>query len=91
MYELFPAYDSARSFYGKAVVRDYGVLESYGTPVARRVLDGSTWRVELYPSWAYSATTLRHVKEFIRQTLQGQELPCKLTKSNIAKQFAVIC
>ena len=90
MYELFPAFDFAKSFYGKAVVKD-DVLESYGTPVARRVLDGSTWRVELYPAWSCSATTLRHVKEFIRQTLQGQELPCKLTKESIAKNFNVVC
>lgn len=67
--ELEPVYDSRISFYGKAQVTttdDGRVLYSYGTPVARcRMSNGL---VELFPAWDYSPTTLRHVKEFIRQT-----------------------
>lgn len=78
--ELRPQYDGCKSFYGKAVVqmwdtelgRQY-VLKSYGTTVAT-VAPTSAWGVvpEVYEvkiGMEYlSATTLRHVKEFLAQT-----------------------
>lgn len=66
-YELSPQYDSRQSFYGKAhVERDgegFDILYSYNTPVVK--IKGDT--VYLLPLWDSSNTTLRHVKEFLRQ------------------------
>ena len=63
-YLLDTQYDSRKSFYGKADVRQEGnklILKSYNTDVAyiqdgRAVVKGT-----------YSPTTLRHIKEFLRQ------------------------
>ena len=68
---LSPDYDSSKSFYGKAKVdvRPDGsqVLYSYGTPVCM-IKDGkATLLKKGYLGWASSATTLRHVKEFLKQ------------------------
>lgn len=75
--ELQPLHDSRRSFYGKAFVERYAgtagtrlVLKSYGTVVA--VVTplgeaGESYRVEIAMRHL-SATTLRHVKEFLAQT-----------------------
>lgn len=79
MFELQPLYDGHKSFYGKAFVErwdtDKGtqlVLKSYGTVVAKVTPITS---IGVYPSIydvavdmdALSATTLRHVKEFLAQ------------------------
>ena len=69
--ELHPDFDSRQSFYGKAkvVIKDDGtqVLYSYGTPVCR-IKDGkATLLHKGYLGWSSSQTTLRHVKEFLRQ------------------------
>ena len=68
-YELAPIYDARKSFYGTASVFDLGngisELHSYGIPVAR--IYKATDSVELLDAWSQSATTLRHVKEFLRQ------------------------
>lgn len=79
MFELQPVYDSHQSFYGKAFVERWStengtqlVLKSYGTVVAK-VTPVSAWdgrqeafRVEIGMEHL-SATTLRHVKEFLAQ------------------------
>lgn len=71
---LEPVYDHAKSFYKKAhvVTDDDGtkVLISYNTPVCKIDKDGEVTllrdkRTRL--SWSASPTTLRHVKEFLRQ------------------------
>lgn len=62
--ELTPIYDSRASFYGKAAVKtdvDELTLLSYGTKVATINSVGAV----VYGT--YSATTLRHIKEFLRQ------------------------
>lgn len=69
--DLRPEYDSSKSFYGKAWVdaKPDGtqILYSYGTPVCR-VEDGkATLLHKGYHGWSSSATTLRHVREFLRQ------------------------
>lgn len=76
-YELSPKSDSRKSFYGKATVdvSDDGktqTLISYNTPVCRiETLGNGEKKVTLlrkgYLSWASSQTTLRHVKEFLKQ------------------------
>lgn len=68
---LEPRYDSRASFYGKAHVEaDYPTVRliSYTTHVASIIYTGApdnTGKAEVYG--AYSATTLRHIKEFLRQ------------------------
>ena len=88
-FELQPLYDSRQSFYGKAFVERYAtsggtrlVLRSYGTVVAVVTpagMDGGAeaFRVEISMRYL-SATTLRHVKEFLAQaddTFKGITLP----------------
>lgn len=79
MFELQPLYDGRKSFYGKAFVERWGtdkgcqlVLRSYGTVVAKVTPITS---IGVYPAIfdvavdmdELSATTLRHVKEFLAQ------------------------
>lgn len=66
VYELNPMFDSRKSFYGKAVVESNPktgdlTLRSYGTKVA--VIKAG--KLEVFGT--YSATTLRHIKEFMWQ------------------------
>ncbi len=64
--DLNPKYDSRKSFYNKASIDEQdGVytLYSYGTKVAEIRAN----KVTLFPAWDYSQTTLRHVKEFLKQ------------------------
>jgi hypothetical protein len=90
MFELQPLYDSHQSFYGKAFVERYAasggtklVLKSYGTivavvtPVGMTDADTEVYCVEIGMRYL-SATTLRHVKEFLAQTddvFRGITLP----------------
>ncbi len=65
--ELCPYYDSAQSFYGKAKVIEIEndvFLLSYETIVA--FYNRETKIAEVVDT--YSATTLRHIKEFLRQS-----------------------
>ena len=74
-YELKPIHTNQKSFYGKAIVTvsHYNgavtrlVLESYGTEVAMVRIDkcGLAYVRRLWSG--YSATTMRHVNEFIMQ------------------------
>lgn len=90
MFELQPLYDGRRSFYGKAFVERWStenggtqyVLKSYGTVVARVTptsvdSEAETYDVEIGMKYL-TATTLRHVKEFLAQTdvvFRGITLP----------------
>lgn len=75
-YELRPLNDGHKSFYGKAFVERYAVdggtqyvLRSYNTIVAAVTPDADTKVLEVRVGMEYlSATTLRHVKEFLAQT-----------------------
>lgn len=70
-YGLEPEYDSRKSFYGKAKVEERPdgtkILYSYGTPVCKIKGDKATLLRKGYLGWASSQTTLRHVKEFLKQ------------------------
>ena len=69
--ELKPIYDGAKSFYRKAMV-DYDLrssqitLYSYDTKVADVFHDSGDASVAIVYG-THSATTLRHIKEFLRQ------------------------
>lgn len=78
-FEMQPLYDARKSFYGKAFVErwdtEHGtgyVLRSYGTVVAKATptyADGETETYDVEIAMKHlSATTLRHVKEFLAQT-----------------------
>jgi hypothetical protein len=63
-YDLQPRYDSRKNFYGKAKVTEKGnkkVLTSYSTDVAE--IENGNAKVH----GLYSATTTRHIKEFLKQ------------------------
>jgi hypothetical protein len=78
-YKLRPEYDSHASFYGKAMVVMDGEkrkLYSYDTLVAE--IGGG--RACVYGT--YSATTLRHIKEFLKQAGFRAE-----SKSQIEKDY----
>ena len=63
-YELNPIFDGSKSFYKKANVLEDGskkALISYSTKVAE-IIDGVAI---VYGT--YSKTTLRHIREFLRQ------------------------
>ena len=63
-YELEPRYDSRKDFYGKANVRKENgklILKSYSTDVAE--IENGKAKVH----GLYSATTTRHIKEFLSQ------------------------
>jgi hypothetical protein len=72
VYELRPMYDSRNSFYGKATVivnpdkaigdEHVKILKSYDTIVSSITADG---RAKVFG--LHSATTLRHIKEFLLQ------------------------
>lgn len=79
-FEMQPLYDARKSFHGKAFVErwdtEHGVkyvLKSYGTvvavvtPLGETGKDTEAYRVEIGMGHL-SATTLRHVKEFLAQT-----------------------
>lgn len=76
---LNPIYDGRKSFYNKAIVTENAViwadgqtvradgekhLYSYNTEVC--YIDAQK-KVHLLPKWNFSATTLRHIKEFLKQ------------------------
>lgn len=77
---LKPEYDSRASFYNKAETDD-NKLYSYGTLVAD-IVDGQP---VLYPDWNYSATTIRHVREWLLQ--HGFDAG---SKADIAAKYKVI-
>lgn len=87
LFELTPEFDSRKSFYKKAYVRFPDVsktsreLLSYGTHVMTVNPEART--VELLPRWDESATTLRHVKELLKQN--GFTAT---SKAQIAKDYA---
>lgn len=69
--DLHPIYDCRKSFYGKAKViydrdNDYIILRSYDTDVCRIENYAHGWKFRRL--WnGYSATTMRHVNEFLWQ------------------------
>lgn len=71
LYGLEPEHDPRKSFYGKAKVHTSSngveVLYSYDTPVCMFKDGKATLLRKGDLGWSSSATTLRHVKEFLKQ------------------------
>lgn len=70
--ELSAIYDNRKSFYGKARIRkdrDGLTLISYETEVAKIVDKNNGYSIAPYAViyGTYSTTTLRHIKEFLKQ------------------------
>ena len=87
VYDLKSRYDARDSFYGKARVDDREdgskVLYSYNTPVCMITKDGEVKLLRKgYLGWFSSQTTLRHVKEFLKQ--HGKEVG---TKAQLNKMY----
>lgn len=94
LFELTPEFDSRQSFYKKAYVR-FPVLSngypdpaktsrellSYGTHVM--TVDPEERTVDLLPRWDESQTTLRHVKELLKQNGFTAE-----SKAQIARDYS---
>lgn len=67
---LQPQYDSRASFYGKAIIsndEDTTYLTSYSTVVAKIVGRVGYPSAKAIVNGTYSVTTLRHIKEFLKQ------------------------
>ena len=81
--QLMPV-NGRKSFYGKAVVEDYGNgrkrLLSYDTPVCE-IRDGA---VTLTDKWDYSVTTITHVRAFL--SVNGYPAG---SKADIARRYKV--
>lgn len=74
-YELEAIHDSRKSFYHKVIIEssiaDNGLVKlySYDTHVCTIDVNAieTVDQVKLEPAWDASSTTLRHVREFLRQ------------------------
>ena len=90
VYELNPMFNSRKSFYGKAVVEEDPktgdlTLKSYGTRVAVIAaprFHGEERKLRVFGT--YSVTTLRHIKEFMKQN--GYPL---MSKKKIMETYCV--
>lgn len=87
--ELTPIYDSRKSFYGKAkVVTDKRgqYLTSYDTVVARITNKNNGYTIPAYAEvyGDYSQTTLRHIKEFLKQNGFKAESKAQILKDYLA-------
>lgn len=86
---LKPIYDSRQSFYNKAVVTEDAngkYLTSYNTVVARITDKNHGYSIPAYAEvyGTYSQTTLRHIKEFLKQNGFTAE-----SKAQIEKDYLV--
>lgn len=84
MYELYTQYDARASFYHKAVVvqtKAKKVLLSYETPVC--VVKNGKFKLnkDVEKHLLFSQTTLRHIKEFLKQELDM----FNITKKDLVK------
>lgn len=85
--ELNTYYDKALSFYRKAFykeLKDYIILYSYETPVAIQRKDNKKiyFNSDIDNNLLFSNTTLRHIKEFIKQFYNNQDYKKKDLENN---------
>lgn len=96
MQELQAIYDTRKTFYGKAYTKYYKnaiLLYSYGTLVAS-VENGKLLLDDKTPyDLIFSHTTLRHIKEFIKQfmtsdTMSKKDIEKKASWLDLASYYA---
>ena len=69
-YELLPIYDGRKSFYYKAIIEEENEnikLYSYNTLVCTLLHNDIILNDSIDQSLLFSNTTLRHIKEFLKQ------------------------
>ena len=79
--ELHPLHENVKSYYGKAVIVETNTMRylySYDTLVVAVSFETDT--IVLHNEYAWSLTTLRHIKEFLQQ--HGKP---KYTKAELLK------
>ena len=82
MEELKPIYDNVKSYYGKAIIRSYDgfiSLQSYSDNVS--TIDTSKHIAIIWDNAILTKTTLRHIKEFLKQygfVIGSKEKLCKM-------------
>ena len=86
---LQPRFDSRQSFYNKATVTEDTngkYLTSYNTVVARITDKNNGYQIAPYAEvyGTYSQTTLRHIKEFLKQNGFKAESKAQIEKDYLA-------
>lgn len=85
-YELLPIYDSRKSFYNKAIIEEENEnikLYSYNTLVCTLFHNNIVLNDKVDQSLLFSNTTLRHIKEFLKQFYFNGD--CCITKKDLLK------
>ena len=85
-YELLPIYDSKKSFYHKAIIEEENEnikLYSYNTLVSTLLHDNIILNNNVDQSLLFSNTTLRHIKEFLKQFYYNSDH--NITKKDLLK------
>lgn len=87
--ELKTIYDNRKSFYNKATVtedKNGKYLTSYNTVVARITDKNNGYKIAPYAEvyGTYSQTTLRHIKEFLKQNGFKAESKAQIEKDYLA-------
>ena len=86
IYELTARFDSRKSFYGKAHIIETSqtiTLQSYDTRILQYNKRTKKIKFLCRDAWAFSATTNRHINEFLKQFTNKQTL----SKSEILKMI----
>ena len=85
-YELLPIYDSRKSFYCKAIIEEENEnikLYSYNTLVCTLSNNNIILNDAVDQSLLFSNTTLRHIKEFLKQFYYNSNK--NITKKDLLK------
>ena len=85
-YELLPIYDSRKSFYHKAIIEEENEnikLYSYDTLVCTLSHNDIILNDNIDQSLLFSSTTLRHIKEFLKQYHYNSDH--NITKKDLSK------
>lgn len=85
-YELLPIYDSKKSFYHKAIIEEENEdikLYSYNTLVCTLSHNDIILNDNIDQSLLFSNTTLRHIKEFLKQFYYNSDK--NITKKDLLK------
>ena len=85
-YELLSIYDSKKSFYHKAIIEEENEnikLYSYNTLLCTLLHDNIILNNNVDQSLLFSNTTLRHIKEFLKQFYYNSDH--NITKKDLLK------